>query len=292
MTYDYLRNLLRPRLKGFSDTEKIIAEYFIQLGNNVVNKTLSNISEDIGVSESTIFKFVKKIGFEGFQDFKITVASNFRTNEERSQEIVVFPDISKSDSPYVIAQKIVNSNKGLLEHLLHSLNEEQLNQALNLIYPAKCIHFFGQGASSVIALDTYHKFLRTKFHCNYVSDLHMQLSYATKLGPDDCVFLFSHSGETFETIQIAKILRNNQAKIIALTGNYDSELVKLSDTSFVVYSEESAFRSETLTARILYLTLIDILYVSVMYHDEEKNKKSLENIRKALYITKKRGVQE
>ncbi|MEK5340690.1 MurR/RpiR family transcriptional regulator [Weizmannia sp. FSL W8-1119] len=292
MTYDYLRNLLRPRLKSFTDTEKIIAEYFMQLGKKVVNKTLSNIAEDTGVSESTIFKFVKKIGFDGFQDFKITVASNFRTNEERSQEIVVFPDICKSDSTHVIAQKIINSNKGLLENLLQSLKEEQLNKALSLIYPAKCIYFFGQGASSVIALDAYHKFLRTKYHCNYVADLHMQLSYATKLGPDDCVFLFSHSGETLDTIEIAKISRENRAKIITLTGNYDSELVKLSDTAFVVYSEESAFRSESLTARILYLTIIDILYVSVMYYDEEENKKSLEKIRKALYFTKKSGAQE
>lgn len=120
----------------------------------------------------------------------------------------------------------------------------------------------------------------------------MQLSYATKLGPDDCVFLFSHSGETLDTIEIAKISRENRAKIITLTGNYDSELVKLSDTAFVVYSEESAFRSESLTARILYLTIIDILYVSVMYYDEEENKKSLEKIRKALYFTKKSGAQE
>lgn len=289
MAVNYLEKLLRNRLKGFSEAEKNIAEHFISLGNAVVNKTLSELSNDIGVSESTIFKFVKKIGFEGFQDFKISVASNSRTSEERSHEIVVFADISSSDSAYVIAQKIVNSNKFLLENLLHSLNEDQLNQALKLIYPSKSVHFFGQGASSVIALDSYHKFLRTKLPCNYVADYHMQLSHVTKLGTDDCVFLFSHSGETIETIEIAKILRENQVKIITLTGNDNSELVKLSDVSFVVYSEESAFRSESLTARILYLTIIDIIYVAVMYHDEAKNKHSLESIRKALTITKTRG---
>ncbi|WAA09123.1 MurR/RpiR family transcriptional regulator [Fervidibacillus albus] len=286
MAFNYLNKLLRPHFKGLSDKEKVIAEHFISLGNDVVNKTISELAKEINVSESTIFKFVKKIGFNGFQDFKISVASNFRTNEERKKELVVFADINKSDSAYTIAQKIVNSNKELMDDLLHSLNEQKLNEALNLIYPAKNISFFGEGASSVVALDSFHKFLRTKYHCNYVADYHMQLSYASKLGPDDCVFLFSHSGETINTIEIAKILRKNQAKIITLTGNQHSDLVNLSDISFVVYSEESAFRSETLTARILYLTIIDILYVAVMYHDEDKNKQSLENIRKALSITK------
>jgi len=283
MASNYLGKLLRPRMKNFNETEKLIAEHLINLGKDVVNKTLSELSDEIKVSESTIFKFVKKIGFDGFQDFKISVASNYRTNEE----LVVFADISSTDPAYVIAQKIIHSSKQLLDNLLHSLKEEQLNKALELIYSAKCLHFFGQGASSVIALDSYHKFLRTSFRSNYIADYHMQLAQATKLGPEDCVLLFSHSGKTIETIELAKLLRQNGVKMIALTGNPDSELVKLSDVAFVVYSEESAFRSEALTARILYLTVIDILYVAAMYHDEEKSKESLEKIRKALVITRK-----
>lgn len=289
MSNNYLEKLLRPRMKQFSETERTIAEHFITIGIEVTNKTLSDLSEEIGFSEATIFKFVKKTGFEGFQNFKIAVASNFLKKDERRQELTVFSDITKEDSSYLIAQKVVHSNKELLEDMMQSLDENLLNQALELIYPATALHFFGQGASSVIALDGYHKFLRSTFQCNYISDYHMQLSYATKLGKNDCVFLFSHSGETMETIEIAKILHALEVKIIFLTGNPVSELVDLSDVSFIVYSEESTFRSETLTSRILYLTILDILYVNTMYHDEEKNKESLERIRTALSITKTGG---
>lgn len=284
-----MKMLLQPRMKTFSDTERIIAEHFIELGIEVANKTLSTLSQDIGFSEATIFKFVKKLGFEGFQNFKISVASNYSKKDERRHGLTVFSDITKNDSSYVIAQKVVHTNKELLENMIQSLNENLLNKALKLIYPAKSLHFFGQGASSVIAFDGYHKFMRSNFQCNYIMDYHMQLSYATKLGEDDCVFLFSHSGETIETIEIAKILQANHVKIIFLTGNPASDIVSLADVSFVVYSEESAFRSETLTSRILYLTILDILYVNTMYHDEENNKQSLENIRDAISITKTGG---
>lgn len=288
MSTNYLEKLLKHRLKSFNDTERMIAEHFIRIGNDIVTKTISQLSHEINVSESTIFKFVKKLGFAGYQDFKISVASNLHKTEDRKKNLVVFADIKKSDTPYMIAQKIVHSNIELLENLVYTLNEEQLNNALELILNSKCLHFFGQGASSVIALDSYHKFLRTKYQCNYVGDSHMQLSVATKLGSDDCAFVYSHSGLSIETIEITKLLRQNNVKIISLTGNPNSEIVKLSDVSFVIFSEESTFRSEALTARILYLTLIDILYVAVMYHDEENNKKSLENIRRALSNTKKR----
>lgn len=287
MAYNYLEKILRQNYKKFSDTEKVIAKHFLDLGIDVVNKTLSELSNDINVSEATIYKFVKKIGFSGFQDFKISVAANLRTETRKSKDIVVFADIDKNDTPEIIAQKIVNSNKNLMDDLVQHLDNNILESALELIFPAKCIHFYGQGASSAIALDSYHKFLRTKYSCNYIADYHMQLSNATKLGPKDCVFLFSHSGQTFETIEIAKILYENQVKIITLTGNPDSELVGYSDVSFIVNSEESTFRSEALTARILYLTIIDILYVTVMYRDEEINKETLENIRVVISKTKK-----
>lgn len=275
MPYNYLEKLLRPYMKGFSDTEKTIANHFIKLSNDIVNKTLSNLADDTGFSEATIFKFVKKIGYDGFPNFKISVASNFRTIEERKNELAVFSDVSKKDSSYTIAQKLVYSNKVALDNMVESLDETKINLALSLISDSRVLHFFGQGASSVIALDSYHKFLRTEFHCNYIFDYHMQLSYATKLGPNDCVFLFSHSGETIETIEVAKILCANHVKIIVLTGNHHTDLVKLSTVAFIVDSEESVFQSETLTSRILYMTIIDILYVAMMYHDEAKKQRIL-----------------
>lgn len=289
MPHNYLQKLLFPRRKHFNDTESLIADHLLKLGGDVVNKTLSSLSEEIGVSEATIFKFVKKIGFEGFQNFKISVASNFRENIPYEGELTAFTDISKNDSALVMAQKVVNSSQESLENLINSLTEKELLDALEIINSSETIHFFGQGASSVVAFDSYHKFLRTNFQCNYIFDYHMQLSYATKLTQKDCVFLFSHSGKTNETIEVAKILRKNGVKIISLTGNPNSKLVKISDISFVIYSEESTFRSETLTSRILYLTLIDILYVNVMYHNEAENKKSLDKIRNALNVTKTGG---
>ncbi len=289
MPYNYLETLIRPYQKSLNKTESNIAEHMIELGSEVVNKTLANLADETGLSEATIFKFVKKIGFSGFQNFKISVASNFRTFEERSNQMIVFSDISETDSPFVIAQKVVHTNVGLLENLIATLDEELLNKALDLLTSSETINFFGQGASSIVAYDSYHKFLRTKFHCQYAQDYHIQLTYATKLGPNDCAILFSHSGNTKETIEVAKILYENNVKIIVLTGDPTSELVKLSTAAFVVLSKESTFRSETLTSRLVYLTIIDIIYTSIMYADEQQNRKALLDIRKALSITRDRS---
>lgn len=280
-----LENLLLKHKMTFSETEKKIADYLEELGVEVINKTLANLSNETGVSEGSFYKFVKKLGFDGFQHFKISIASS-TTPIEETKHMTAFSDITKEDTPYVIAQKVLSSTEKALSNLLLFIEEEDINSAITLIDQSETLHFFGQGASSILAYDTYHKFHRSHYRCNYINDYHMQLSYSTKLGPKDCVFLFSHSGKTLETIEVARILQENNVKIITLTGNPNSELVKLADISLIIYSEESMFRSEALTAKVLYLTLIDILYVNIMYKDEEKNTKSLNKIRKAISITR------
>lgn len=285
MRTNYLKSLLQPHVGSYSKTEKIIAETLLSLGSKVSTMTLEQLSQTAGVSKTAIFEFVKKLGFSGYQSFKIKMAQQ-QAPKERSSELVVISNISHDDTPFVIAQKIINSSKVLLDELLNSLSDKQLENAVNLILSSRMLHFVGQGASSIIAYDSYHKFVRSTFECNYIQDHHIQLSYATKLSEKDCVFLFSHSGNTIETINIAEIARKNKAKIIVLTGNVMSPLVEYADVAFVVDSQEASLGSETLSSRNLYLTIMDILYSYIMYHDELHNKDSLKKIRKALQYSK------
>lgn len=276
MSNNYMKKLLQPRMKHFSETEKAIAEHFIELDQNVITKTLSSLSSETGISESTIFKFVKKIGFQGFQDFKISIASNYKLHHQVTDKINVFSDITENDSLEEITQKVIVPKIGLLEYLLKSADYEAIEQAVQLIHDAEILMFAGLGGSATIAYDSYHKFLRTKFQCVYISDYHMQLTYAKKVSSKGLAFLFSHSGETREIVDLAKKLKENDVKIISLIGNFGTELEKISDVSFVITSEESALRSETLTSRILYMTIIDLIYVVIMYRDKLYNELSLD----------------
>jgi len=281
----YLNIQIKKYSKLFSKTDNHVAEYMLKNGNDLTDKTLSVLAKEIGVSEASIYNFVKKIGFKGFQDFKINLARNMNTPSS-GNHLTGYSSVSKKDSPIEVAQKITQSNIDSLSQLMNDLDEDVLNAAIKMVDQSNSLHFFGQGASSIVAMDSYHKFIRSQKHCNYIADFHIQLTYATKLSENDCVFLFSHSGNTIETIQIARLLKENNVKIITLTSNPGSELVELSDTSFIVYSEESIFRTEAHTARILYLNIMDILVVTTMYKQEDENLASIENIRKALDISK------
>lgn len=286
MSKSYLTKIFTPYSANYSKTENKIAKYLIKIDEEVASKTIRELSEEIGVSKTAIFDFVKKHGFDGFQSFKIAVAQNQMIPNESRDELVAFPDILSGDNPYLIAQKVIKFSESSIKELIYSITEKQLTNILELINSSSNLHFFGHGLSSVIALDSYHKFTRTKYTAHFVADYHMQLSHIAKLNEQDCVFLFSHSGESLEIIQLAKILHSKNVKTIVLTGNPISELTNYADISLVINSHEAFLESESLLSRTLYITMMDVIYISVLYSDVNDNKKSLDFIRDALSTSK------
>lgn len=288
MKNGFLKLLIRNNYHLFSKTDRKLADYFLKLNDTLINKTIANLSNETGISQTTVFNFVKKLGFEGFQEFKITLATNIASEEENKSDsaINIYSDVTGKDSPSEVADKIITFNKNSLDTLQETLDRDKLANVIDLILNLETLHFYGQGGSSVVAYDSFHKFMRSKYNCNYIIDYHLQLGYSAKLTNKDAVFLFSHSGYSKETINLAKQIRKTDAVLITLTGNPGSELVKYSDESLIVISEESKFRSESLNSRILYLTVMDVINTTLMYKDEVNNQSSFDKMRDALAVTR------
>lgn len=288
MKKGFLKLLIRNNYHLFSKTDKKLADYFLELDEGLINKTIANLSDETGISQTTIFNFVKKLGFEGFQDFKITLATNIISTDDikTGNAINIYSDINANDTPGDIAEKIILFNKNSLDTLNETLDKQKLTHVVDLILNKKNIHFYGQGGSSIIAYDSFHKFMRSKYNCSYIMDYHLQLGYSAKLTDSDVVFLFSHSGHSKETINLAKQIVKSEATLITLTGNPGSELVSYSDESLIVISDESKFRSESLNSRILYQTVMDIIHTTIMYKDEAGNQKAFDMMRDALSVTR------
>ena len=282
----YLLNIIKQNKNKFSTSEDSLVDYFLQLKNDeLVNKTLSDMANETEISQTTIYNFVKKLGFNGFQDFKIKLASN-SISPTQPERLVNYREIDPTDSYIDVAKKTIHFNQQSLENLVNFLDEKTLQRIVRLLEKSQNIYFFGQGGSSVIALDSYHKFLRSKLNCHYVSDYHIQLSICSKLTKKDCVFLFSHSGDSLETINLAKILQKNNCPIICITGNPVGKILKLSTESVIAFSQEAKYRTESLTSRLLYQTVMDILYTIIMFKDEEENEQVLKKIRRAISLSK------
>ncbi len=271
-------NSLYPRL---SEKEKKIADYIQENPSHIVNKTINEVSADLNIADATVFRFCKRLGFKGYQAMKIALASEAILPIKQIHE-----EISEDDDAKTVFEKIFKSNIQTLENTMHILDESSIKKAVTLMNHAKNIYFFGTGGSSVVAMDAYHKFVRTGVKCFAFIDSHFQLMSASQLSDDDLAVVISHSGRNRDTLQISKTVKENGASIIAITGYPKSPISQIADVALYTSSEETEYRSEALSSRIGQLSIIDALYVNTMLQHKDDAKHSLEKMRHAISKTR------
>lgn len=273
-----IRLQIKTLYKDLSLKEQTIADYILENPSKVSHSSISDLSNELGIADSTFFQFTKKLGYNGFKDFKMAMLMQ----ENDFSAISIHENIQKSDNELTMAQKVFDSNMTTLTDTKNLLKEEDLKLAAAMINQSKRLFFFGVGGSEIVATDAYHKFLRSPITVFHSSDYHIQLMEASLLTPDDCGIFISHTGKSRETIELAQVAKNNGAKIIVITSHAASPLAKLGDVVFISISEETEFRSEALASRIAQLSIMDSLYVILMFINRDKAQQSIAKIRRSI----------
>ena len=273
-----IRLQIKTLYKDLSLKEQAIADYILENPSKVSHSSISDLSNELGIADSTFFQFTKKLGYNGFKDFKMAMLMQ----ENDFSAISIHENIQKSDNELTMAQKVFDSNMTTLTDTKNLLKEEDLKLAAAMINQSKRLFFFGVGGSEIVATDAYHKFLRSPITVFHSSDYHIQLMEASLLTPDDCGIFISHTGKSRETIELAQVAKNNGSKIIVITSHAASPLAKLGDVVFISISEETEFRSEALASRIAQLSIMDSLYVILMFINRDKAQQSIAKIRRSI----------
>ncbi|MCU9615023.1 MurR/RpiR family transcriptional regulator [Caldibacillus lycopersici] len=283
MTTDnpYCLAKIKTHYTFLSDKEKIVADFVLENPKEIIHTTINEMAEDLKIAESTIFRFCKKIGFKGFQAFKIALAADIVTPITDIHE-----NIKEEDDYRTITEKVFRSNIKTLEDTLQVFHGEAFHQTVQSVTEANRVEFFGVGGSAIIAMDAYHKFIRTGIPVNANLDIHIQLMSASQLKENDLAIFISHSGSTNDTLELLKVVKANGVKTIGITSYMKSPLSQAVDIPLYTVSEETEYRAEALSSRYAQLSILDAIYVNVMLARKDKGKESLQKIRKVISIQK------
>ena len=85
----------------------------------------------------------------------------------------------------------------------------------------------------------------------------------------DVLFVISQSGRTADIYCLAKEAKKRKVKIIAVTQTCDNPIKNIADIQITTVVEKNNFRSTSLYSRISQLTIIDIIYVSLISSDKK-----------------------
>jgi DNA-binding MurR/RpiR family transcriptional regulator len=267
--------IIKSKYKEMSEKERLIADYVLNNPKNAVHPSIEELAETIGISESTLVRFVRKLGYPGYQRFRIALATETVVPTLRLYEA---PIHDSDDEVEVVFTNAIST----LELSQKTLDRTSMTRAADLITSSRRLFLFGTGGSNIVARDAFHKFIRTGQDCTMAEDFHMQLMLASQSCPECTALVISHTGENMDTLAIIEELKKTGCKIIVLTSNPRSPLAKAGNVVLSVQVASTSFVSEAFSARIAHIVVIDALYVEIMKRFDEEGVNHLEAMRQAI----------
>ncbi len=275
--------LSRITLKYYhlTKTEKTVADYIIDKKNNVQFMSINELSDACDVADSTITRFCRKINCDGFNGFKLelaSISSNRALEQENSLSV-------NKDGKSNFLHEVKNSHIDTINESMSLIKEDALNKAVDLIENAGTILCVGQGASMIMAQEAAHLFSTVRNNVVAMLDSHIQASFACNLNENDIVLSFSYSGSTRELLELIEINKKNNVKTVLITRYPRSPGALKADVVLLCGSIEPPQRMGSVSARIAQLFVLDLLFAEYNRRNPEKCEEFKRKILKS--ITKK-----
>ncbi len=268
---------LKSMLNQLSTSERRIAEFVLIHPEEVIHMTAIELGKRTQTSGATVVRLSKSLQLNGFQDLKMKIAGDLAKPVDQG-----YRDIKPEESVELIIQKITSNTIQSLRDTVEIIDKRELKRAIQVLLQAENVHFFGIGASHIIALDAQQKWLRINRGSTAFTDSHLVATQIANAKPGDVAFAVSFSGETPEVIKILRLAKMNGIKTISLTKYGSSTVANLAEIRlYTSFSKEAPFRSGATSSRIAQLHIIDILFLAIASAQYDEIVDSLDKTRKA-----------
>ncbi len=262
-------------------SEKKVADYVLKNPQEILEISMLELASKAGTSEPSIMRFIRSIGYSGYNDLKLHIARDLGKMNRHDHSPLKEVKIDKNDKIESLPAKIVSITSSGLQQMLEILDPQELKRAIGLIRTARIVDVYGVGNSAVIAEDITHKLMRIGICSRTFSDPHMQIMSACNLCEKDVVIAISHSGKTKDIIDSVKTASESGAKIIVITNYLAVEIMKFADVKLLTSSYETSFFSETMVSRIMQLSIVDMIYTGLLLSDYDSSVEKIDRFHEA-----------
>jgi len=247
---------MRAAYPSLPPSERKVVDFILDNFEEVIRMTLAELAQRSGVSDATVVRLCRSLGFNNFLELKISL-----TRSIDSSSRLIHDDVREGDSSGTVARKVLRTAIQAVQDTLQVLDDEAFDRAVDLVFNADRVMIAGVGTSGPLAHELYNRLIRLRMNCHVHTDIYLQVVEAALLTERDTVVLISQNGTTIGPIRTAMEARRKGAKIIVITGNSVSELSELADVILLTVSHET--RLETIDSRVAQHALVQAIYVAL-----------------------------
>lgn len=250
-----------------SAKEKKLGEFILNNRKEILSLTLKDLSLRAEVSEATVIRFARKLGCEGYSDFKLSLSANLSVDQYNENSDLILNEILPSDTPESVLKKLSAFIITSIQSTVDIVNPVELDKAIRMIRKANeknhKIYLSGSGASSTLVKQLQIKLMRLNIPVIYYEDAHLQLESTLNMEKDDLLICFTTLGKSVQSHQFIDIANQKKAKIILITQFGNQELASKSTVTLFVSAVENNLRLASHAALIVQSFIVDTIFLSL-----------------------------
>jgi DNA-binding MurR/RpiR family transcriptional regulator len=264
-----LLHRISARLPYLPPSLRLVAEAVLKSPERAQAMTITELALAAGVGESTVSRFVKELGVDGYKSMLLGLAeatfiSKAATGTQQAASEVVYEGVNRGDSAAEIVGKVERSSIQSLRRTGNRQDVETIERAVDMIDSSATLVFCCMGSSSIAAEEAVMRFTRAGKKCMLYRDTTIQVMLASILAPGDVLIGISDSGQSTPIIEAMHLAQQRGAATIAITGTEGSPMLEYSDVVLYTATVPSGgeLYGESVTSKWGQLLVIDILYAA------------------------------
>jgi len=225
-------------IAAFNDLETAIYNYIVTHEKEVTYMRIRELADETHVSTATILRFCKKLGCEGFSEFKTKLKIDLASRNQtvKSSEYAVFE---------------------FFERTLSSDQQKLMDAAVQLLAAADSVLFVGIGSSGILAEYGARYFSGLGKFSMHIKDFSYPIPH--RLQKNSVSIVLSVSGESSFSIEQLNKLKREGSKIISITNHKHSTIAKMSDVNIAYYMTEEYYEATNITTQVPVVYMLETL---------------------------------
>ena len=229
-----------------------------------VELTITELADRAGTSPATVTRFCRALGFDGYTQFRVGVASEIgRGDAHESWHADMGEEFGSEDEPSKVLQTLLALHVENLQNTANRLDLDDVLRVADAITSSTHVDIYGVGGSGIIAREVQGRLYRIGVNAHAWSDVHEGLTSAVMQNSRSVAIGISSTGRTEETVQMLSQARATGAFTVAITHDVESWLANIADVSLATAEPVRYLRPDDLSVKHSQLLVLDLLYLLV-----------------------------
>ena len=231
--------LIESSMEKSSKGHKKISEYLLKNYISAAYMTAQKLSEESGVSESTVVRYANELGFDGYPKLQQALRSLIKNKLTSVQRIEVAEERVGSD----IFTASFMADIENLKNTLSKTDRDEFNCIVDLLLNANRIYIVGTRSSTSLAsfLNFYLSLILDNVKLVHNASGSEIFEELLRVRQGDVVFGISFPRYSKRTVDALHFAKKQGAAVVALTDSKQSPLADMADRTLFAGNDTASF---------------------------------------------------